>query len=187
MGTGLLLIDIQNDYFPGGAMELAGSKDACRAAGHLLDTFRRRSLPVVHVQHLAARPAAAFFVPGTPGAEIRAEIGPLEGETVVRKHFPNAFRETDLLSHLRGLGLRHLVVAGMMTHMCVDATVRAAADLGFACRIAGDGCATRDLEWGGLTIPASDVHAAFLAALHGTYGEVLPSDAILKELEGGGA
>ena len=186
MPEGLLLIDIQKDYFPGGAMELEGSEAAARTAGELLASFRRRALPAVHIQHLAVRPGATFFVPGTEGAAFRTEVRPAEGETVIQKHFPNAFRETGLLMHLERLGVRRLVVAGMMTHMCLDATVRSAADFGFECRIASDGCATRDLEWEGRVIPAADVHAAFLAALHGTYGRVMSAEAILKESEGGG-
>lgn len=72
-------------------------------------------------------------------------------------YFPNSFRETPLLEHLRGLDATELVVAGMMTHLCIDTTVRAAFDLGFACRLAGDACATRDLAWDGATVPAAQV------------------------------
>ena len=182
MSAGLLLIDIQNDYFPGGKMELQGSEQAGQVAGRLLGFFREHRLPIVHIQHLSIRPGATFFIPGTPGAEIHSAVKPLEGETVIQKHFPNAFRETALLSHLQGLGIRKLVIAGMMTHMCVDATVRAATDHGFECRIIQDGCATRDLKFNDRAVPAADVHAAFLAALNGTYGRVMTAEAVIAEL-----
>ena len=175
MTQALLLVDLQNDYFPGGAMELVGSPEAGIQAGTLLEAFRRAGRPIVHIQHLAARPGATFFLPGTPGAEIHAVVAPLPGETVFQKHFPNSFRETPLLECLRGLGITQLVTAGMMTHMCIDTTVRAAFDLGFSCQLAGDACATRDLARHGLVVPAAQVQMAFLAALDGTFATVLPA------------
>lgn len=180
MPTGLLIIDIQNDYFPGGKMELEGSNQAAQAARQLLDFFRAHRLPVFHIQHLATRPGATFFVPGTPGAEIHAEVKPLENEIVVQKHFPNSFRETELLQLLQHHQIQRLAIAGMMTHMCVDATVRAATDYGFECLIAHNACATRALNFSGRIVPAADVHAAFLAALNGTYGKVLSTAEIIQ-------
>jgi len=182
MRTALLLIDIQNDYFPGGAMELSGSVEAGRRAAALLAAFRGRGLPVIHVQHLSTRPGATFFLPGTPGVEIHDGVAPLAGETVVRKHFPNSFRETVLLDQLRGGGIAGLVIAGMMTHMCVDTTVRAAFDLGFASQLAHDGCATRSLAFGGTTVAAADVQSAFMASLSGLFARVRPAAEICAEL-----
>jgi len=173
MTQALLLVDIQNDYFPGGAMELVGAPEAAMQAELLLRAFRRAARPVVHIQHVATRPGATFFLPGSPGVAFHPRVAPLPGETVFLKHFPNSFRETPLLEHLRGLGLTQLVVAGMMTHMCIDTTVRAAFDFGFQCLLAGDACATRDLARPGVTVPAAQVQAAFLAALDGTFAKVL--------------
>jgi nicotinamidase-related amidase len=176
MTQALLLVDIQIDYFPGGAMELAGSPEAALQAGALLQAFRRTARPVVHIQHVATRPGATFFLPDTPGVEIHPGVAPLPGEAVFQKHFPNSFRETPLLEHLRGSGITQLVVAGMMTHMCIDTTVRAAFDLGIQCLLAGDACATRDLARSGATVPAAQVQAAFLAALDGTFAKVTTAD-----------
>jgi len=173
MKPALILIDIQNDYFPGGAMELVGSPEAAIRAGHLLQHFRTQSLPVVHIQHIAAREGATFFLPGTPGADIHQSVAPLGGETVVIKHFPNSFRETSLLEHLRGQQITRLVLAGMMTHMCIDTTTRAAADLSFECVLAHDACATRALTFGGVAVAAEQVQAAYLAALDGPFARVL--------------
>lgn len=176
MNQALLLIDIQNDYFPGGAMELVGSEPAGRRAAALLARFRQKSLPVVHVQHVSTRPGATFFLPDTPGVQIHDIVAPIDGETVVRKHYPNSFRETPLLEHLRRLQVGQLVIAGMMTHMCVDSTTRAATDLVFQCLLAHDACATRALAFSGKTIPAEQVHTAFLAALNGLFARVLSVD-----------
>ncbi|MEL7640579.1 MAG: cysteine hydrolase family protein [Solidesulfovibrio sp.] len=177
-GTALLLVDIQNDYFPGWAMELARAEAALERAALVLSRFRRAGAVVVHVRHESVRPGSTFFLPGSPGAAIHPDLAPQPGEAVITKAFPNSFRETELLSVLRGAGARHLVVCGMMTHMCVDATVRAAFDLGFRLTVAGDACATRDLAFGGRTVAAADVQAAFLAALAAVYAEVVPAEAV---------
>jgi nicotinamidase-related amidase len=182
MTRALLIVDIQNDYFPGGKMELEGSEPAGRCAGQLLTAFRDRRLAVIHVQHLSVRPSATFFVPGTDGVAIHASVAPLAHETVIQKHFPNSFRDTQLLDHLRQAGIQELVIAGMMTHMCIDATTRAAADAGFVCSLAHDACATRSLSFGTAKVPAEHVHTSFLAALSGTYATVRPASELIAAL-----
>jgi nicotinamidase-related amidase len=181
--TALLLIDIQNDYFPGGRNPLEGSPQAAAQAHRLLGAFRSASLPRLHVQHISTRPGATFFLPDTDGAQIHAEVQPAAGELVVQKHFPNSFRETPLLDCLRELEIERLVIGGMMTHMCIDATIRAAADLGFECWLAQDACATKALSFDDQTIPAGHVHAAFLAAIRSTYGQVITVDKILEQMQ----
>lgn len=171
--SALLVIDIQNDYFPGGAMELDGADAAGAKAGVAIKKFRENKLPVIHVRHLSVRPGATFFLPGTRGAEIHPLVQPLPGEMVIEKNFPNAFRNTGLKEFLEKQNIKNLVVAGMMTHMCVDASVRHAADLGYKITLLGDACATRAQSYGGETVPAQQVHAAFLAALNGFYAKVV--------------
>lgn len=172
MAKALLIIDIQNDYFPGGAMELVKPLPALANARRLLERFRNRKLPIFHIQHLSTREGATFFIPGTAGAAIHADLTPAEGETVVTKHSPNSFHQTELLEKLRGANVTELAVAGMMTHMCVDTTVRAARDLGFSVTLYGDACATRDLSFDGNTARADDVQTAYLAALSGMFATV---------------
>ena len=172
----LVIIDIQNDYFPGGKMELEGSEAAAANAARALERFRREQLPIVHVRHLSVRPGSTFFIPGTAGAEIHERVRPRAAERVVEKNFPNSFRATDLDRVLKDAGAKELVVAGMMTHMCVDASVRQAADLGYKITLLGDACATRAQSFGGESVPARQVHAAFLAALNGFYAKVIRTD-----------
>ena len=169
----LLVIYIQNDYFPGGAMEVEGAEAAGAKAGLAIRKFREGNQPVVHVRHLSVRPGATFFLPGTRGAEIHASVQPVAGEVVIEKNFPNSFRNTRLREELERLQATNLVVAGMMTHMCIDASVRHAADLGYKITLLGDACATRAQSYGGETVPARQVHAAFLAALNGFYARVV--------------
>jgi nicotinamidase-related amidase len=172
----LLIIDIQNDYFPGGRMELEGSEVAAAQAAKVLKKAREERLPVFHVRHLSTRPGSTFFLPDTSGAEIHEAVKPQAGEAVIEKNFPNSFRATALEEKLKAAGVKELVVAGMMTHMCVDASVRHAADLGYKVTLVGDACATRAQTFGGETVPARQVHAAFLAALNGFYAKVIRSD-----------
>jgi nicotinamidase-related amidase len=178
----LVLIDIQNDYFPGGQMELVNSEQAGRNAGKLLAAFRAEKAPVFHVQHISVHPGANFFLPDTHGVNIHASVLPLKGETVVTKHYPSAFRETTLLQQLREAGVDSLVFAGMMTHMCVDTAVRAAFDLGFACIVAHDACATRDLAFGDTNVPAAAVQAAYMASLGWIFAKVEDTETLCKEL-----
>jgi len=178
--TALVIIDIQNDYFPGGAMELEGADAAGAKAGAALAAFRARKLPVIHVRHLSLRPGASFFLPGTRGAEIHASVAPAAGEAVIEKNFPNSFRATDLKQRLDAAGAKQLVVAGMMTQMCVDSSVRAAADLGYKVTLLSDACATRAQSFGGESVPAAQVQRAFLAALNGLFATVQPTDEYLK-------
>jgi nicotinamidase-related amidase len=173
MKTALILVDIQNDYFPGGRMELSGMDAAGETAKGLLSLFRDNNWPTVHIQHISAQKGATFFLPDTDGVKIHESITPLDQETVLQKHYPNSFRETDLYDHLTGAAVKNVVICGAMSHMCVDATTRAAADLGFSCVVVHDGCATRNLEFEGKNIPAKDVHAAFMSALGMAYARVL--------------
>lgn len=173
MNSALVLIDIQNDYFPDGKMELSGSIEAGLQAGKVLAFFRKNRLPVVHIQHISARPGATFFLPGTDGAAIHECVKPLAHEEIIEKHYPNSFRETPLQESLAQRRIDHLVIAGMMTHMCVDATVRSAFDLGFTCTLIHDACATKSLSFENQTVPAGHVHAAFLSALNGLYAKVV--------------
>ena len=160
-------------------MELVGSTEAADNARRLLECFREADQPVVHVQHIATKSGSTFFRPNTEGVEIHPLVHPVGREEIIVKHRPNSFLGTSLKERLDELNVQQLVIAGMMTHMCLDAGVRAAADLGYGCLVAGDACATRDLVYGNVTVPAAQAQAAFLAALDGAYARVLTTAAIL--------
>jgi len=174
MQQGLILVDIQNDYFTGGNMELSGMDRASNNAAILLQEFRNRDLPVFHIRHISKRTGATFFLPKTKGAEIHKTVTPLQDEPVIEKHYPNSFRETSLLDQLKSTGIEETIICGAMSHMCIDATTRAAFDLGFSCTVIEDACATRDLEHHGKTVSAIEVHTAFMAALATPYARVIP-------------
>jgi nicotinamidase-related amidase len=172
MNKALVIIDIQNDYFENGAMQLVGAEKACNNAKLVLEKFRKEQMPVIHIQHIANRPGATFFIPETKGVEIHKVVKPISKEKVIVKHFPNSFRETELLEYLKSKKITDLVICGMMTHMCVDSTARAAKDLGYSCILIGDACATRDLELNSVRVKAIDVHTTILSALSNFYSTV---------------
>ena len=173
MISGLILVDIQNDYFPGGNMELARMNEASLNAKDLLSLFRKKQWPTFHIQHIAEHEGATFFLPNTEGSELHQSIKPLPEETIIQKKFPNSFRETTLQKELNNAGVEQVVICGAMSHMCIDATTRAAADLGYSCMVVHDACATRNLEFGGINISAEDVHGSFMAALGSAYANIL--------------
>lgn len=181
MKTALLIIDIQKDYFPGGKNPLVEPLEAAKRAYSILQCFREHGGHHIHIQHISLKPDAAFFVRGTEGSDIHDAVAHFEGEPIVYKHYPNSFRETNLLEMLKEWGIERVVITGMMTHMCVDATARAAADFGFKVIIAEDACATRNLEYNGTVVPAEHVHKAFLAALK-SYGQVMKSEEVIALL-----
>ncbi|MGC9197192.1 MAG: cysteine hydrolase family protein [Syntrophobacteraceae bacterium] len=183
MNSALLLIDVQRDYFPGGRMELTGANEAAQKAGLLLSVFRAQNLPVIHIRHLSVREGAAFFLPNTDGIEFNENVRPLDDETVIEKHYPNSFRETGLGAILDRLGIDRIVAGGMMSHMCVDATVRAAFDAGYTCLVAHDACATRDLSFNGVDVSAKQVQAAFMAALSSVYAQLASTEEIIDSLK----
>ncbi|BDV31841.1 cysteine hydrolase family protein [Microbacterium terricola] len=180
----LLIIDIQNDYFPGGAHPLSGPVEAAEHAQELLAHFRSVGRPAVHVQHIWDAPDAPFMRPGTAGVEIHTLVAPQADEPVVTKAEPNSFLDTRLQVLLEEIGVDRLVVCGMMSSMCVDSTVRAASDLGYAVTVAHDACAAPDLSFGDTEIPGATVHASFMAALAGGYARVIPTREVIAEPRG---
>lgn len=180
MITALVLIDIQNDYFDNGTMTLVDSYEASENASLILNRFRLDNLPIIHIQHIATGPAATFFLPDTKGAEIHENVMPLIQEKIIIKHYPNSFRETELLDYLKSKNITNLVICGMMTHMCVDATVRAAKDCGFNIILIGDACATKDMDINGETVKSEDVQKSFLAALNQYYAKVITTKQYLE-------
>jgi len=182
MKTALLIIDIQKEYFPGGRRELVRPMEAAEKAYTLLQCFREHGGYHVHIQHVSRAPGATAFLPGDRMTDIHDAVAHFEDEPIVQKHFPNSFRETILLEMLRAWDIQRVVICGMMTHMCVEATARAAVDLGFQVIIAEDACATKDLQFDGTVIPAEHVHKAFLAAFKSSYGQVMKTEQVIAHL-----
>jgi nicotinamidase-related amidase len=173
MKSGLLIIDVQNDYFPGGKSELYNPLKALNNIVKVLETFREKKLPVIHVQHINIREGATFFLPNTEGVLIHSKLTPIENEYIITKHTPNSFLRTSLADTLNINGITDLVICGMMSHMCVDTTTRACMDYGIKATLLEDACTTKDLVFNGKTIPAETVHETFMASLNGSFANVI--------------
>lgn len=173
----ILVVDLQNEYWPTGNFSLIGIEAAAANAARIMAHGREKGDLVVSIRHEI--PGGPIFVPGTEGAEINATVPPQDDEPVITKTYPNSFRATGLKELLDQHGVEEVIVTGAMSHMCVDATTRAANDLGYKTVTIHDACATRDLEFGGVTAPAAQVHAALMAALAFMYGEVISTEEFL--------
>jgi len=175
----LIVVDIQNDYFPGGRWTLSGTDAAADNAARLLASARTAGDLVVHIRHEFPTNDAPFFTPGSVGAQIHPKVAALPTEHVVLKHFINSYRETGLKEVLDRAGIEEVVICGNMSHMCVDAVTRASNDFGYRVTVVHDACASRDLEFNGVTVPAAHAHAAFMAALGFAYAQMLSTDQYL--------
>lgn len=168
--TALLLIDYQMAYRHG-PLALPGEAAVTAIAVRLRAWAEAAGLKVIHVQH-AAPAGAPLFAAGSPDVEALPEMAPADGQTVIVKRLPSAFAGTELADALAGV--ETLLIAGYMTHNCVDATARDAFHRGYRVGIVADACATRDLPGsGGAVLPAAVIHAAVLAGLGDRIAEIV--------------
>jgi len=161
--TALLIVDIQNFYFPGDGPGLVNAEQASQVAKEILQSFRDKKQLVVHVRHKSSK-----------GSEIHKNVESLPYEKIITKEEVNCFLRTDLLAYLTINNITRLVIIGMQTQMCLEAAVRAAYDYGFECIVVQEACATRDLRFGGKVVKAEDVQASTFATISdGGYGKVI--------------
>ena len=175
----LILVDIQNEYFPQGKLPLVGIDQAAANAAVVLMAARERGDTIIHIHHESPEVDAPLFTPGSDGVTINAVVKPLPGEAVITKNYPNSFRETPLKQMLDDDGVDTVTVVGAMSHMCIDTTVRAAVDFGYKTTTIHDACATLDLEFGEHKVPAAQAHNTIMSALAFMYGEVIDTQAYL--------
>ncbi|MEB0204674.1 cysteine hydrolase family protein [Pseudomonas sp. CCC3.1] len=172
MKSGLIVVDLQNEYLPTGKLPLSGIEVAVANAARVIAHARNRNIPVFHIRHESTDDDAPIFVKGSDGVEIIPAVAPAGDEPVIVKNHINSFRDTDLKQQLDAHGVDEVIVIGAMSHMCIDAVVRAAADMGYPVTVLQDACATLDLTFAGVTVPATHVHAAMMAAFEFGYANV---------------
>jgi nicotinamidase-related amidase len=178
MKTALIVIDLQNDYFCNGNMPLQDINIALQNTNELIHFARKKSYKIYFIQHFSIREGAAFFIPQTKGVELHCSLDRRD-DIIIKKHYPNSFRDTPLKNELQKEKITRLIICGAMTHMCIDSTVRAGFDLGFHIVVASDACATKDLELNGKIVKAKDVHHAFLSALSNIFCDIQRTDQII--------
>lgn len=179
----LLVVDVQNDYFQGGKMPLPRMEQAVTKIGELLRFFREQALPVVHVQHVQQDANAPFFVAETDGVKINSGAAPADGEAVITKNRPNSFQNTNLQKILTDFAAENIVICGAMSNLCIDATTRAAVDLGFSCTVIHDACVASSAQFAGTEVGADDVHAAYMANLAAAYASIMAAEDFIKNYE----
>ncbi|MER0048796.1 cysteine hydrolase family protein [Pectobacterium odoriferum] len=172
MKRGLVVVDLQNEYLPTGKLPLSGIEAAVANASRVITHARNTDIPVFHIRHEADSNDAGIFLKGSDGAQIQSAVAPNGKEPVIVKKYINAFRETDLKKQLDAFNIQDIVVVGAMSHMCIDAVVRAAADMGYPVTVLHDACATLDLTFNGVNVPAAQTHAAMMAAFEFGYATV---------------
>ena len=182
--TALLLIDFQREYGADGRLPLPGLGAAAMLAQRLAESFDQRAALVIHVHHVARAAQGVPFASAEPGITPLPVPATAAGHRRLRKSWPSAFQDTELLALLQAAGIRQLVIAGAMTHNCVDSTARAALHLGLDVVVAQDACATRALPGiGGGVIDAEQVHATALAALADRHARVAGVRDLLRAWE----
>lgn len=166
----LILIDCQNTY-RSGIMQLTGVEPALLEAQKLLKMARALKMPVFHVQHDAG-PGTPYDITAHIGA-IADEVAPIAGEPVIVKHYPNAFVQTDLDRQLKAAGIRNLVLAGFMTHMCINSTAHGAFNLGYGVTVVAAATATRPLQAAnGKVLTAAEVQGGAIASTRDLYAAI---------------
>ena len=167
--TALIIIDIQEFYFPGGDAELDKPEEASLNAEKILKYFRKNNLTIVHVRHNYE-----------PGGDIHKNVKPTDSEKIISKNDVNCYKNTDLLEYLKNNSVENVVICGMQTHMCVDAAVRASHDYNFKTILIHDACTTKDLKFDDILIKAKDVHYSTLSILR-SYAKIIDTDSFLKK------
>ena len=178
MKKALLVIDLQNDYFEGGALPLCGVESALENANRLIDYAHSHNIEVYVIQHISTKEGATFFLPNTKGVELHEKLKIAKCQRI-SKHFPNSFRETSIEESLKAQNIEELIICGAMSHMCVDSTVRAGFDLGYRVTVVEDACATRDLTFNGEVISAKEVHGSFMSALGAVFASVVSTQELI--------
>ena len=177
----LIVVDLQQEYEAEGKLPLTGLDHAVSNARRLLDAARHAGGTIIHIRHETPDASGAVpFAVGTTGSQFISAVAPLDAEMTLTKTYPNAFKDTQLKARLDDAGVDEVVIIGAMSHMCIDATSRAAFDFGYGVTVVHDACATRPLSFNGVDVSADHVHAAFMAALEFAYGRVISTSELLS-------
>lgn len=176
--SALIMIDCQNTYRKG-VMQLTGVEEALKEAQKLLHMARDLKIPIFHIRHDGG-PGSPYDVSAEIGA-ISDEVAPIAGESVITKNYPNAFVLTDLDTQLKATGVKNIVLAGFMTHMCINSTAHGGFNLGYLPTVVASATATRSLEAAnGKVISAEEVQDGAIASTRDLYAAIVNRVADIK-------
>jgi len=177
MKKALIIIDLQNDYFKDGNMELVDIDIVLNNTNKLIKYAREKEYKIYFIQHFSTKESATFFIPNTDGVKLHKDLD-IQNDIIIKKNYPNSFRDTVLHQELQKEQIKDLIICGAMTHMCIDTTVRAGFDLGYNITLIEDACATKDLKFKDYIIKSKDVHNSFISALGGVFCKVFSTKEI---------
>ncbi|HAV5025346.1 TPA: cysteine hydrolase [Acinetobacter baumannii] len=175
----VLVVDLQNEYLIEGKLPLVNINEVLNNANKIIENAREKNIPVIHIRHEALEKDSPFFAANTEGVKINEKVTPLENEIVITKHYPNSFLNTELLETLNQNDIKDLTIIGAMSHICIDATTRAASDLGFKCTVIEDACGRMGVQFNGLNVSAQEVHSTIMAALGFAYADIKTTNDLL--------
>jgi nicotinamidase-related amidase len=131
----LLVIDMQQGLFEEGPYQ---PEKLLTQVKSLIADARKNNVPVIYVQHNEDPQWGGSLVAGKPGHDIHADIAPQSGEVIIQKYHGNAFEDTNLQAVLTEKGIKRLIICGMQTDECINASSRGAHALGYDVTLVGD-------------------------------------------------
>lgn len=177
--TAVIVIDIQNEYFAGGKMPIPDGMKALQNSKRLVEFAHKHGMLVFFVRHEGAADGP-LFAKGSRFAEFHKDLQPGKNDRVITKATPSSFVGTDLKQQLDSLGIKQLIVTGLMTHMCVSSTARDAVPLGYSVIIPEDATATRDLAtWDNKVVDHKVLQQSALTGVADVFAEIKTTDAVL--------
>jgi nicotinamidase-related amidase len=182
----LLVIDVQNEYFPGGALPVTHPPDSLKRITDAMDGAAEAGIPIVIIQHGTDNPEAKAFRKGTPGWRIKGEVEVRKRAAVIEKTLPGSFTGTNLEAWMKENGVDTLVISGYMTQMCCDTTARQAVHLGYGVEFLSDATGTLDFSNEAGTVKAEELHRAILVTQQNRFSKVLSTDAWIESLSSDG-
>lgn len=177
--TALLLVDIQNIYFEEGPYLLYEPEIASANASKILEKFRDLDLPIIHIKHMFSS-LENYSMEEKYLLDFHKYVSPIDNEILLKKNFPNAFLHTELYNILKLKQIQHIVVVGMMSHMCIDTTVRAAKNYDLQVTVVGDACTTMSLNYNNSSYDSVCVHNVYMAGLASGFANVISSKEFLS-------
>ncbi|MDQ6919153.1 MAG: cysteine hydrolase [Candidatus Dormibacteraeota bacterium] len=182
MKRALLVIDVQNEYFSGGAMPITHPPDSLKRITDAMDGAAEKGIPIVVVQHASENPEATSFRKGTPGWRLKGEVEVRKRAAVIEKTLPGSFTGTNLEAWLKENGVDTLVICGYMSQMCCDTTARQAVHLGYKVEFLSDATGTLDFSNEAGTVKAEELHRATLVTQQHRFSKVQNVEAWIDSL-----
>jgi nicotinamidase-related amidase len=183
MKRALLVIDVQNEYFPGGALPIIHPQNHLENILETMDAAKRDEVTTIVVRHHQPDPNSPLFCKGSKNWELHPEVASRHHDLLLDKQLPGSFTNTGLEMFLRERGIDTVSIAGYMTQICCDTTAREAMHRGFTVEFLSDATGTLDVENSAGSVKADDLHKAILVAQQMFISEVISKDEFIDRIK----